>query len=179
MKLFFDAEFTGLHQHTTLISIGFVTELGHTFYAEFTDYDGSQVDDWLEENIFNNLKMQNFSKYLSDDMFEFEVKDNSEIITNSFLDWLNQLKEAHSVEKFEIWSDCLAYDWVLFCELFNGALNVPDYIYYIPFDICTLFKLKGLDADTDRQEFAGMKGKQHNALYDAKVIKKCYEVLTA
>ena len=34
-KIFFDCEFTGLHQRTTLISIGFITEHGDTFYAEF------------------------------------------------------------------------------------------------------------------------------------------------
>jgi DNA polymerase III epsilon subunit-like protein len=32
-KIFFDTEFTGLHQKTTLISIGLVSECGKTFYA--------------------------------------------------------------------------------------------------------------------------------------------------
>ena len=44
-KIFFDAEFTGLHQKTTLISIGFISECGKTFYAELTDYDKSQIND--------------------------------------------------------------------------------------------------------------------------------------
>jgi hypothetical protein len=35
-KIFFDTEFTGLHQGTTLISIGLISECGKTFYAEFT-----------------------------------------------------------------------------------------------------------------------------------------------
>jgi len=38
-KIFFDTEFTGLHQNTTLISIGLISECGKTFYAELTDYD--------------------------------------------------------------------------------------------------------------------------------------------
>ena len=33
-KIFFDTEFTGLHQKTTLISIGLIAETGETFYAE-------------------------------------------------------------------------------------------------------------------------------------------------
>ena len=49
-KIFFDTEFTGLHQNTTLISIGLVSECGKTFYAEFNDYDFNQVDDWLKED---------------------------------------------------------------------------------------------------------------------------------
>ena len=50
-KIFFDTEFTGLHQKTTLISIGLISECGKSFYAEFNDYDFNQVDDWLKENI--------------------------------------------------------------------------------------------------------------------------------
>ena len=57
-KIFFDTEFTGLHQNTTLISIGLISECGKTFYSEFTDYDKSQLDDWLQENVINNLIIQ-------------------------------------------------------------------------------------------------------------------------
>ena len=58
MKIFFDTEFTGLHQHTTLISIGLIAEDGRKFYAEFNDYDKSQVDEWMQENVINNLKFK-------------------------------------------------------------------------------------------------------------------------
>jgi hypothetical protein len=54
-KVFFDTEFTGLHQGTTLISIGLVAETGETFYAELSDYDQTQVDDWLRENVISKL----------------------------------------------------------------------------------------------------------------------------
>ena len=50
-----DMEFTGLHQHTTLISIGLESDCGKSFYAEFTDYDESQVDEWIQENVIENL----------------------------------------------------------------------------------------------------------------------------
>lgn len=48
-KIFFDTEFTGLHQNTTLISIGLIAENGQTFYAELTDYDKSQIDGWIQK----------------------------------------------------------------------------------------------------------------------------------
>ena len=51
MKVFFDCEFTGLHQFTTLISIGCVTENSDVFYAELDDYNVSQVDEWVQENV--------------------------------------------------------------------------------------------------------------------------------
>ena len=43
MKIFFDTEFTGLHKNTTLVSIGFISEDGRTFYAECNDFDWDQV----------------------------------------------------------------------------------------------------------------------------------------
>lgn len=58
MKMFFDTEFTGLHMDTTLISIGIVSEDGRKFYAEFLDYDESQCNDWITENVIKNLFLE-------------------------------------------------------------------------------------------------------------------------
>ena len=59
MKIFFDTEFTGLHQNTTLISIGCVAEDERTFYAENRYYNRKQVDDWIQKNVIGNLKFNN------------------------------------------------------------------------------------------------------------------------
>ena len=178
-KIFFDTEFTGLHQNTTLISIGLISECGKTFYAEFTDYDKSQIDDWLQENVIDNLKRPN-NKSIMEDAFSIggsndwlDVFGNKKGVKGYLETWLSQFGEV------EIWSDCLSYDWVLFSQLWGHAFNIPKNIYYIPFDICTLFKIKGIDPDISREEFAGLdeEPQKHNALWDAKVIKKCYERL--
>lgn len=183
-KIFFDTEFTGLHQKTTLISIGFVSECGKTFYAELFDYDKSQVDGWIMENVINNLTMfdtgacmefigdVNNKKMIGDTLFVKERLQN----------WLEQFGEV------EMWSDCLAYDWVLFCQIFGHAFNIPKNVYYIPFDICTLFVAKGIDPDINREEFAKKMievntsehwggNPKHNALWDAYVIRACYQKL--
>lgn len=173
MKIFFDTEFTGLHQQTTLISIGLVAEDGRSFYAELTDYDQSQIDDWLKENVINNLLL-NSNEWDGMEYFginqEDAVKGDTETVRKWLTTWLTQF------DGVEIWSDCLSYDWVLFCQIFGHAFSIPKNIYYIPFDICTLLKIKGIDPDISREEFAGMTGgiKKHNALWDAKVIKQCY-----
>lgn len=172
MKLFFDTEFTGLHQNTTLISIGIVAEDGRTFYAELTDYDKSQIDEWLQENVIGNLIMKGRNEYyyyITDT--ETRVKGSRDKVRSYLLDWLEQF------DKVEIWSDCLSYDWVLFNQIFGHAFNIPKNVYYIPFDICTLMKIKGVDPDINREEFAWIDGKKHNALHDAEVIKACYEKL--
>ena len=178
MKVFLDTEFTGLHQNTTLISIGAIGEDNRTFYAELIDYDRSQVNDWIEKNVIQNL--------LFSDMFpgpygeartdiNFAMKGDSLQVSHWLKVWLK------TYDHVEIWSDCLAYDWVLFNQLWGHAFNIPDNVYYIPFDICTLFKVKGVDPDINREEFAGMtdKPEKHNALWDARIIKKCWEKLKA
>lgn len=181
-KVFLDTEFTGLHQNTTLISIGLISECGKTFYAELTDYDESQLDAWLSGNVLPNLYLRkpegteeciiDYSTYRIDGCVTYcGIK---EYLVSALSDWLNQF------EKVEIWSDCLAYDWILFCEIFGGAMNIPSNVYYIPFDLSSLFYAKGIDADIRREFFAGIDdsdGQKHNALWDAKVIKSCYEKL--
>lgn len=180
MKIFLDTEFTGLHQNTTLISIGLVAENGREFYAEFTDYDHNQIDDWLQENVINGLFYilgghgGPFRQYTEG--AHVGCMGTKKEIAKKLEGWLSEFG------KVEIWSDCLAYDWVLFCQLWDGALSVPKNIYYIPFDICTLFKAKGIDPDINREQFAEMTGdarRKHNALWDAKIIKACYERLIA
>lgn len=190
MKLFLDTEFTGLHQNTDLISIGLISEDNRTFYAESTDFDSVNLEEWIKENVVENLRFNDENNLIKidsttkiwTDNYSIDLKQNIKKIAFELKLWLNQF------ESVEIWSDCLAYDWVLFCELFGGALdkNLPNNVYYIPFDICTLFKMKGIDPDISREGYAGMaygegaddeKDTKHNALWDAMVIKGCYERL--
>lgn len=154
-KIFFDTEFTGLHQNTTLISIGMVAEDGRELYCELLDYDKKQVDPWIQENVIRNLLKTNLID-----------KESLKKAIEGFIE---------PYEKVEMWSDCLAYDWVLFNEIWGHAFNIPKKINYIPFDLCTLLKLRDIDPDINREEFVGMIGVKHNALHDAKVIKACYE----
>lgn len=195
-KIFFDTEFTGLHQNTTLISIGLVSECGKTFYAEFSDYDKNQIDEWLQKNVIDNLIFKETQLYEGRyyhakratnnpfpnslyKSFSLELRNESSVVKNEMIQWLEQF------ESIEMWGDCLSYDWVLFSQLFGHAFNIPKNVYYIPFDICTLFKNKGIDPDISREEFAGNMievstpehwgaNPKHNALWDAYIIRECY-----
>ena len=177
-KVYFDTEFTGLHQKTTLVSIGLISECGKRFYAELMDYDKEQIDGWLQTNIIDNL-------YLDKTPYVTVRKANGSDITHygdtgslrdKLTEWFEQFFEV------EIWSDCLSYDWVLFNEIFGHAFNIPKNVYYIPFDISTLFKEKNIDPDISREEFAFPDGipedaKKHNAMWDALVIRACHDKL--
>lgn len=187
-KIFFDCEFTGLHKNTTLISIGMVTDHGHTFYAELIDYDESQIDQWLQENVIDKLvlneeyyippkypKIARFTPNI-EGTHDYKIKSTKDNVRIALAAWLAQF------EQVEMWSDCLAFDWVLFCDIFGTSFDVPQNVYYIPFDICTLLKMNGIDPDISRIDLAGILNdpeyrgshRQHNALFDAQIIKKCY-----
>lgn len=181
-KIFFDTEFTGLHQNTTLISIGCVSENDDLFYGEFTDYDKSQIDDWLKDNVLAHLMGAASQTELS--IPDYAYIGNAPFIKDELLKWFAQFDEV------ELWSDCLSFDWVLLSELIadrrNGYPQLPgNFIYHSPFDILTVFNFKGLDYDVTRESFAygslyqEMLDKKHNALWDAQVIKACYDKLMA
>ena len=168
-KIFMDLEFTGLHQYTTPISIGLVSEDGIKFYAEFSDFDNSQVDDWLRKNVINNLLFSPYdNEYNTPEHYYYGDK---EFIRSKLEQWLSQFDQV------EIWSDCLSYDWVVFNQLFGHAFDIPKNVYYIPFDICTLMKIKGIDPDVSREGFSGITMIKHNSLDDALIIQACYEKL--
>ena len=202
-RLYFDTEFTGLKQKTTLISIGIVSENGRQFYAEFRDYDRSMVDSWISENVISKLKHTDFfAKHKKENYHEFQDRDNGryevEVVYGNQLPkefnfsvndstiyecagskafvaemlkrWISQFG------KCELYSDVYAYDWVLFCDLFGGALNIPENVYYIPQDLATSFRQNGIDPDISRAEFADASPVAlHNALADAWMIKGCFE----
>lgn len=184
--IFYDTEFTGLHQGTTIISIGLVADNGDYFYAEFNDFDRSQVNSWLEDNVLSNLM---FRDYIDKNKMvvpkSMQVKNwmmcgNTKQVTRYLKEWLSKF------DVVEMWSDCLPYDYVLFNELFDGSLNSP--VPYIHFDICTLMKIKNIDPDIGRESFGDKyiqknnhlnKILKHNSLWDAYVIKACYDKMEA
>lgn len=187
MKIFMDTEFTGLTKDTDLISVGLVTENGDTFYGEFNDYREAKINKWLQKNVVANLRFVKDHYYwgMNSDQGKIEVKASREDIANYLHKWFqfvlgrSERLNAVSGDKIEMWGDCVSYDWVLFCDLWGHAFDIPKCISYIPLDICTLFKDRDLDPHISREEFIAdrqlsLKVRKHNALYDAQVIKGCY-----
>lgn len=196
-KLFIDLEFTGLHQATTPISLGIISECGKTFYAEFTDYDRTQLNDWLDENIIPNTwvainePITSMGEVINESRWaDKHVFGSSDYIKPFLEEWLSQF------ESIVIWSDCLAYDWVLFNQIWGHAFSIPENVYYIAMDICTLFEMNDIDPDISREEYSeidmllkyslvtnfkrlDVNGlRKHNALWDAFIIRECYKKLT-
>lgn len=177
-KVFLDTEFTGLRQHTSLISLGLAAENGDVFYAELTDYDVAQLNPWLQEYVepylSKNLPAGIHTQIDSSMFVQGDRADVAKVLRN----WFARFGEKNSVE---IWADVLAWDWVLFCELF-GANGLPPQIHYIARDLSTLLVVKGIDPDTKREALGtvnwshpALKLAKHHALYDALLEKSVFE----
>jgi len=87
-----------------LISLALVSENKESFYAEFTDYAASQVNDWIKENVISNLFLSQEIEHYKEN---WRVRGNSLEIREALRMFLKQFDQIH------IWGDCLAYDWVL------------------------------------------------------------------
>ena len=180
MKIYFDTEFTGLHKDTTLISIGLVAEDGKTFYAELTDYDKSQCDEWIEKNVIGNLLYPN-REGAQNDGNNMVVIGNKELVKSYLTSWLDQYKSVEFV------SDVCHYDMVLLIDIFGHAFKLPSHVcaacHDINQDIARHYDVDEIVAfDKSREEIIAenaiaIKGDKHNALYDAKVIKEIYHII--
>lgn len=168
MILFLDTEFTGLFQNTELISLALVSNDGRYFYAEFNDYDTASLSNWHKENVLPFL-VSNLSKPIDFPQSVTYHFGDTKTIVEKLKRWLKQWS------KIKIWADVPAYDWVLFCELFGGALYLPPNIHFILRDLATFFELKGYDPNIERfsfieEDFASefkIPLNKHNALADA------------
>lgn len=183
MNIYFDTEFTGLHKDTTLISIGLVTENGDTFYAEFNDYDKTQCDDWIQENVINNLYGEERIKELRKTEYNAYVYGNKNEITEELKLWLDLFKG----EEIQFVSDVCHYDFVLLIDLFGSAFDLPKNInpacYDVNQDIARFLDISNKEAfDKSREDFLwdygiNIPGEKHNSLYDALVIKEIYQFI--
>lgn len=185
MKIFFDCEMTGLHKDTTLISIGMIAENGKTFYAEFEDYNQSQVDEWIELNVLGRcLFLNKYNKNKIQPSYNLDnvcMVGTKKEVSNILKEWLNQF------DKVQLVSDVCHYDMVLFTDLFGSAFDLPAnisaYCHDINQDIAKFYNIDSYSAfDKYREEIIKIdtsKNNKHNALYDAKVIKAIYEKTNA
>lgn len=187
MKIFFDSEFTGLHKNTTLISMALIAEDGSSLYAEFNDFDQSQVDSWIEENVLENtinLRRNSNNILIKDEIINKLPK--CEIYFGS----KNTLKDPIKkwLEKFdniELVTDVGHYDIILLIDfLYGDALNSKICTYIdVNFLIAQRYNININEAfDVSRTSIANIDEyndfNKHNALYDALVLQKNYEYLT-
>lgn len=197
MKIYFDTEFTGLKKDTTLVSIGLITEDGESFYAELTDFDESYKDEWFVNNVLNNLLLDEEKnakkKKKTPEIFVYKTKEEyfiadktvrgtKNVVSYELYRWLKDFVSIQLV------SDVCHYDMVLFIDLFGGAFDMLPSItpacHDINQDIAEFCKITEREAFEKNREKLLLengiqlpKGKKHNSMYDAKVIKLIDEMI--
>lgn len=153
--LFFDTEFTGLRKDTTLISLGIVADNEKKFYAEFTDYDESQCDEWIKENVIKSLtlnpipyhsEVEEYLDKMRKDGYIFSenpeiprenailayplAKKNEngdiECVGNARLVCLMLENWLSQFESIQFVSDVCHYDFVLLIDLLTGGKTALD-----------------------------------------------------
>lgn len=210
MNFYFDTEFTGLYQNTLLLSIGIVSESGKKFYGEILENVLKNSNEWVGDNVIPNMIangcIDTIKNIISIPDVEIAIcKDKSELRTRLY-EWLEEQvyippnegdqyekdnKGSHAIAQFV--SDVCHYDFVLLCDVFEGALRLPDFVSPCCHDInadiarALVGVMNEYDAfDVNREMLCEMLLKEkstidnkmkHNALNDACIIKMIYEEL--
>lgn len=189
-NLYFDTEFTGLQKDTSLISIGIVSDSGRKFYAEFTDYDKSKVDEWIQDNVIRNLLFGGEYAFVKDQKYSestvpsysVAMSGTRDMIKTELENWLKSFNDS-----IQFVSDVCHYDFVLFIDIFGGAFDLPDFInpscHDINQDLARRFKLTEKAAfDLHRETivvnfcYTLPEGNKHNSEFDAEVIRHLYHI---
>lgn len=154
MKYFLDTEFIEKPSTIDLISIGIVAEDGREYYAVSTEFDGTEASDWVHENVISLLP-----------------RDEDPA-------WKNRMQIEKEILEFvgddpnpQFWGYYADYDWVVFCWLFGPMIELPKHFPKFCRD------LKQLLVENGNPKSPIDKGEEHNALADARWIKRTYEWL--
>lgn len=173
-KVFFDTEFTGGGVNTSLISIGMVSDCNKALYLEFNDYDRSQVTPWIEKNILGLLEGGAIDSVEARKRIEQWFND---IAPNQQIQLICPGKGLDSTLLFDLWADPVPPNTLR--EVRGKRPQHIDHERHL--DMETIFLMQGIDSHIDRVAFAeaDIKGQPHHALYDALILKKCWEKLNA
>ena len=127
---------------------------------------------WLKKNVLKDIEKEK----------KYSYAEGFKLIKN----WLEKYSSG---EPISLVSMGKTLDLVLFFQLwhldypqrkyFHNLYCLPDYLNHSKhYDLATLMMAAKIDPDFDRQKLVKIEEKtnRHNALYDAKVVKKVYEL---
>jgi hypothetical protein len=147
VNFFFDTEFseTGGQPSPTieLISIGVVSEDGREFYAESSEFNLDNCNDWVKANVLPRLGPP-------------EQRQTRAVIRDGLKAFLG--------ESPVLWAYYASYDWVVFCWLFGMMVDLPKGYPMFPMDLQQRWVTLGKPKDVKPPNTTAA----HNALVDAK-----------
>jgi hypothetical protein len=149
-KIFYDLEFSENGMTIDFISIGMVCEDGREYYVVSNEFNEEACNDWVKENVLPFLPDQSQRK-------------SKEQIKNELLEFCG--------DEPEFWASYGAYDHVCLCQLFGTMIDLPKHWPMFTRDI------QQLKQELGDPELPEQKGKEHDALEDARGCKMKYEFL--
>ncbi len=142
MHCYLDTEFIERPGYLELISLALVKETGESYYAISSEFDESQANAWLHQNVIAKLERKALRKrkeQIAQELFEFI---------------------GYQIPK--IWAYYATFDWACILWLYGGMEKLP---YNFPM-YCRELKQEIDRIRLPESEFP-TKHKQHHALADA------------
>lgn len=146
VRYFFDTEFIERPGLLDLISIGMVDDVGREFYAVSSEFDASNADEWVRENVLAKLGDT--------------PRESRAAIRDRLLAFIGDTKP-------ELWAYFADYDWVAFCWLFGRMVDLPDGFPMF----CLDFRQVMHDRGIRKIDLPAQPKDAHNALADAKWLR--------
>lgn len=147
----FDTEFIEDGVTIKPLSIGIVARDNREYYAEFI-CDKTKANRWVIENVLPHLGKQQ--------------PKSAEQIKNEIVEFVGPTPV--------FWGYYVAYDWVLFCQLFGTMIDLPHGWPMLSLDVKQLqYMLDVKDVEMPKQT-----SHEHHALEDARWTKKAWEFLS-
>jgi hypothetical protein len=143
VRYFFDTEFIEYPCTIDLVSIGIISDDGREFYAESSEVDWSKAHPWVLENVLPHLT--------GPKMPRTEIAER----INAFVTGGTP----------EFWAYYADYDWVVFCWLWGGMIDLPRRFPHLCMDLQQLARSKKVGYLPD---LVSQEGTHHNALEDAR-----------
>lgn len=175
MNYFLDTEFIERPGSIQLISIGIVDENDRSFYAENTSFDERDADEWVKENVLNNLfwwgtepteghLTRRFVNKNAEGRGNWRVYGPISLIKSQLLEYFGD--DSNPIF-YGYYAD---YDWVIFCWIFGKMIDLPAGFPMYCRDLKQMLDESGKDKIADPED-------EHNALVDALWNKELYEHL--
>lgn len=159
MRYFLDTEFCEDGKTIELLSIGVVSEDGREFYAENEEADWGKANDWVKQNVLNQLR---HADWLSNVMKRSEIAEALVLFC-----------DPSRYGKPEFWGYFSDYDWVVVAQLFGTMMDLPeDWPMY-----CLDIKQFAMSVGNPLLPVQGKN--EHHALQDALWNRRAYDFLVA
>ena len=185
MKYFLDTEFieslrnvNGKSLHVVeLISIGIVCEDGRELYAISNEFDHTEANEFVRENV---LSLE-FNKHYVDrgnyDLNCMQLKTNHGMPISAIKRKIINFMQPEQDKNLQVYGYFADYDWVVFASIFGTMMDLPKGMPFFCMDLKQMMQERGLNSEWKRENCPDPVG-EHHALVDAMWNKDLYERIT-